>query len=193
MKLTQDFVVEQPIETVWRFFDDIPAVADCLPGARLEEVTDDGACRGTVTVKLGPMSPSFEGEAQVERDDAGHGGTIRGRGRDRRGGSRAQVRVAYRLEEVAEPSASTRVVVDADIELSGAAAQFGRTGLIEETANRLAQQFVTCLESKLSAPSAEAAGAVRAREVNGVGLLLASLWARIRRLLGNVAQRARRR
>jgi carbon monoxide dehydrogenase subunit G len=172
MKITQEFVVAQVPEAVWEFFADVPAVAGCMPGTELSEERQDGSYAGKMSVKLGPMTAGFEGEARVERDDSAQSGHIRGAGVDRRGGSRAQVEVHYRLEEVPE---GTKVIVDADLTLAGAAAQFGRTGLVKEISNRLARQFVECLEAKLSAPDADEE--VSVGEVRGLSLFLSSLWA----------------
>ncbi|GIU92357.1 MAG: hypothetical protein KatS3mg011_1263 [Acidimicrobiia bacterium] len=100
---------------------------------------------------------------------------------DRRGGSRGQVKVEYRLSP---ENGGTRVVIDADVVLSGAAAQFGRTGLINEMSNRLIGEFVDCVEGKLTAETPEEAAQVKAAEVRGFTLLLRSLWAWLRRLIG---------
>ena len=35
MLIKSDFEVPEPVDTVWKFFDDIPQVAACLPGAEL--------------------------------------------------------------------------------------------------------------------------------------------------------------
>jgi uncharacterized protein len=179
MKIENEFTVSQPLETVWRFFQDVPSVAECLPGAELTEDRGDGTYAGKVSVKLGPMAANFEGEATVRPDAAGHSGSIDGKGADRRGGSRGQVKVEYRL---AESDGGTRVSIDADVSLSGAAAQFGRTGLISEMSNRLIGDFVSCVEGKLSAETPEAAAEVRAADVRGFSLFIESLIAWIRRL-----------
>ena len=57
----------------------------------------------------------------------------------------------YRLAPV---DGGTEVTVDADVTLAGAIAQVGRTGLIQETANILVQDFVRALEREL-APAAQ--------------------------------------
>ncbi len=179
MKITNEFEVARPVDAVWEFFQDVPAVAQCLPGAQLTEDKGEGVYAGTIGVKLGPMSSTFEGECTVTPDHGARTATISGKGVDRRGGSRGQVNVEYRLEPVA---AGTKVSVDADVTLSGAAAQFGRTGLIEEMSNRLIGEFVDCLEKKLEAETPEEAAAVTAGEVKGISLFFASLWAWIKRL-----------
>jgi carbon monoxide dehydrogenase subunit G len=150
----------------------------CLPGAELTEAKGDNVYAGNVSVKLGPMTAKFEGEATVASDVAARTGSVNGKGVDKRGGSVGQVKVAYALEQV---GGRTRVTVDADVLLSGAAAQFGRTGLIKEMSSRLIGEFVSCLEAKLAASSNEEAAQVRAGDVKGFSLFFASLLAGIGR------------
>lgn len=179
MKISQEFVVVRDPETVWDFFQDIPSVARCLPGAELAGVGEDGSYEGKLTAKLGPMTASFEGTATVVADPGSRSARIEGRGVDRKGGSRGQVAVDYRLSAEGE---GTHVAVDADVTLSGPAAQFGRTGLINEMSRRLISEFVDCLEATLAASTPEEAAAVAAPEVQGVRLFFAALWASIKRL-----------
>jgi len=178
MKVTQEFEVAQPVSAVWDFFQDVPAVAQCLPGAELLEDKGDGTYVGKVEVKLGPMSAAFEGEATVTPDEAAKTGTISGKGVDKRGGSRGQVKVAYGLTAA---GSGTTVLVDADVTLSGAAAQFGRTGLINEMSKRLISDFVACLEGKLGAATEAEAESITAGDVSGFSLFLSSLIASITR------------
>jgi carbon monoxide dehydrogenase subunit G len=172
MKITNEFEVARPVDTVWEFFQDVPSVAQCLPGADLTEEKGNGVFAGSISVKLGPMSAMFEGEATVTPDPVAKSANISGKGVDRRGGSRGQVKVDYRLDGI---DSGTRVTVDADVTLSGSAAQFGRSGLINEMSTRLIGDFVECLEKKLGAATAEEAAAVTAGEVKGISLFFASL------------------
>ncbi len=97
-----------------------------------------------------------------------------------------QVKMQYGLEAI---GTGTRINVDADIILSGAAAQFGRTGLIKEMSNRLIAEFVKCLDAKLAAETPQAAAEVAAPEVKGVSLFFSSLVATVgkffKRLFGD--------
>lgn len=181
MKVSHQFEVARDSETVWEFFQDVPAVAQCLPGAELMNVNDDGSYSGKLSVKLGPMTAAFEGTAIVEPDPATKTATIEGKGVDKRGGSRGQVKLNYAIEGA---GGSSTVDIDADITLSGPAAQFGRTGLINEISKRLIGDFVECLEGKLSATSEEAADQIRAKEVRGISLFFASLWSWLKSLFG---------
>ena len=181
MKISHEFVVQRPIQQVWDYFQDVPSVADCLPGAELLEDKGDGQYTGKVSVKLGPMSANFEGQAQVTPDAESRSGVIDGKGADRRGGSRGQVKVDYQLTADGE---STKVNLDADVTLSGAAAQFGRTGLINEISGRLIEEFVACVEGKLAATTPEEAAEVKAGDVNGFMVFIQGLIAWFKKLFG---------
>jgi carbon-monoxide dehydrogenase small subunit len=179
MQLTNTFEVKRPVDAVWNAFADVPAVAQCLPGADLTADKGDGAYEGSVQIKLGPMTAKFEGEATVTRDDDTKTGHIEGKGVDRSGGSRGQVKVDYAIAAIASGS---EVTVNADISLSGAIAQFGRSGLVEEITKRLIDEFVDCLEAKMSAETAEEAAAIEAGDVKGFSLFLSGLMSWIGKL-----------
>lgn len=181
MNIAQQFNVASSPETVWKFFQDVPAVAQCLPGAELLEVNEDGTYDGKLSVKLGPMTAAFEGTATVTPDEAAKSARIEGKGVDKRGGSRGQVKMDYKIS----PDGSGSLVdIDADVTLSGPAAQFGRTGLISEISKRLIGEFTACLEGKLAAGSVEDAEEIKAGEVKGLSLFFASIWSWFKNLVG---------
>ena len=181
MKISQEFVVARPASVVWDFFQDVPSVAQCLPGAELTNANDDGTYDGNLSVKLGPMTAAFEGTATINPDAANHTAAIEGKGVDKKGGSRGQVKVVYTITDDSEGS---RVTVDADVTLSGPAAQFGRTGLINEMSKRLIGDFVSCLEGKLAASSEQEAESITSGEVKGISLFFSSLWSWLKGIFG---------
>jgi carbon monoxide dehydrogenase subunit G len=181
LNIEHEFTVARPPDVVWQLFQDVPSVAQCLPGAELLGQGEDGSYDGKLSVKLGPMAASFEGKAIVTPDPATRSATIDGKGVDRSGGSRGQVKLSYSI--VPEGNGS-KVSVHADVSLSGPVAQFGRTGLINEMSKRLIGEFVQCLEAKLAAETPVEASSIRAGEVHGISLFFASLWAWVKRLFG---------
>jgi carbon-monoxide dehydrogenase small subunit len=182
MKIKQSFMVARPVAVVWKFFQDVPAVAACLPGAELIESRTDGVQRGKVGANLGPFKASFEGEATITADPATRSGHVEGRGVDKRGGSHSRMSLDYRLSEQA---GGTRVEIDVDLTLSGPIAQFGRTGLITETANVLIADFARNLEDRISA-SARAPENVarRAHRIDFLTILLGAIWRNIKMFFG---------
>ncbi len=190
MKITQVFTVGRPLPVVWAFFHDIPRVAACVPGAEYLGAKEEGRHAGRVTTKVGPFQASFEGEADVVYDEAAHSVTANGKGVDRKGASRGKLAMTCICEAAGD---ATKVTVDADIQLSGPIAQFGRTSLFNEVAGVLVQSFVQNAEAQLvppdSAPLAPGASEPAAtsisaapvpaapKPVSGLTLLLAALKA----------------
>lgn len=173
-QIRHQFVVDRPVGEVWEFFQDIPSVAECMPGVELTEDRGDGTYGGKMKVKLGPISAQFQGDAVVgELDVSNRTGSFSAKGVDRQGGNRASATVMYGL--IADEG-RTNVEVQADLTLQGALAQFGRTGLIQEVSARLTNDFAQCLEAKLVAGTTEEAADVRAADVKGFSLFLKSLW-----------------
>lgn len=156
MQITQSFKVARPLPAVWALFQDIPEIARCMPGAELIEDKGDGNYLGRVGIKLGPFNASFEGEAKVKVDAETHTGHVEGKGMDKRGGSRSKLVMDYSLSE---GGGLTAVDIKADLQLSGPVAQFGRTGVITETANVLIAQFARNIEQKLAPAEVETAEA----------------------------------
>jgi len=187
VKISQQFTVARSPDEVWAFFQDVPAVARCLPGAELLGDKGEGVYAGKVKAKLGPFGANFEGEAKVTADPATHSGHVEGKGVDRRGGSRTRMVMDYRLRPA---GAGTEVSVDADVTLAGAIAQFGRTSLMEETARILVQDFARALEAQLApraeavpAPSPAATAPPAAPDIRAGALGLRAVWAWLKGLL----------
>ncbi len=174
MKITETITVDRDPDSVWVLFEDVPELARCLPGAELTEDKGGGVYAGKLVTKLGPMTASFEGEATVTTDASTKTGSVDGKGTDKSGGSVGQVKMQYAVK--ASESGGSVVDVDADVVLSGAAAQFGRTGLIKEMSKRLIREFVECVEAKLAAETVEEAAAVEVGDVKGISLFFSSAW-----------------
>ena len=174
LEITEAFIVHKPVESVWTLFCDVPELARCLPGAELTSDNGDGTYDGQVNVKLGPISSSFEGTANVVFDHGNRTATIDGRGVDRSGGSHGRVEVGVQLAGV--EGSTTEVNIRAKVMLAGPIAQFGRTGLVNEISRRLIDDFSTCLHAKLDAEDESTASAVEAPEVRGLSLALKAIW-----------------
>ena len=163
MEIQKSFELSQPPERVWDAFADVQLVADCLPGASILEQLGDDRYKGRFSVKLGPIAASFDGEVTIERRAEERAGKVAGKGADARSSSRASGTMSYRVAG-AETVGRSRVDVTCELTLAGALAQFGKSGVIREIANRLTAEFVKNFEARLaaSAPAAVAATAAEA-------------------------------
>jgi carbon monoxide dehydrogenase subunit G len=154
MHIDNEFQVKAPIELVWSYLLDVERVAPCLPGAELTEVVDDHTWKGKTNVKIGPVAMSFAGTVVLEdRDDAQHRVTLKAQGMEQRGKGAASATVVSRMEE---SGGGTRVVIQADLTVSGAAAQYGR-GMIADISQRMTNEFAQCLERNILAEAASSA------------------------------------
>src|SRR6185437_287785 len=98
VEIRQSITVSRPPGEVWTFFGDIAGVVPCLPGARLTRPPIGNQVEGQMSVKLGPITANFVGQARIERDEHRRRGIILGAGRDRSGGSRAVAEAEYTVE-----------------------------------------------------------------------------------------------
>jgi carbon monoxide dehydrogenase subunit G len=154
VELQHQFTVPAPVGTTWDTFMDLAGVAACFPGATVTSVEGD-RFEGTCKVRLGPIALLYAGSGQfVTRDDEAHRATIEATGKDKRGNGTAGAKVTIALDETAD--ASTAVEVTTDLNITGKPAQFGR-GVMQDVSDKLLQQFVACLEQRLTAPEPEPA------------------------------------
>ena len=148
MLIKNEFEVAQSPEKVWEFFNDIPAVASCLPGADISEQVDEDTYKGTVVVGLGPMKLTFAGEASVrERDADNRRIVVDASGSDEKG--RGEAGLVLDASVIASGS-GTKVDISQDLQLSGAAAQYGR-GMVKDVTAILLDEFAANMSAKLHA------------------------------------------
>ncbi len=148
MLIKSGFEVAQPVDKVWQYFDNIPQVAACLPGAELTEDLGDNKYLGTVAIRMGPVKLQFAGTATIkERDDAAKRIVVDATGADEKGRGQAAMLVTASL---AAARGGTRVDVTQDLQLSGAAAQYGR-GMISDVTAVLMRDFATNLQTRIDA------------------------------------------
>lgn len=154
MHIEHRIEIGRPLDEVWQFLSDVPAVVGCIPGAELSDDLGEGLYRGAFRLKVGPLTAKIEGEGLLRRDDAARSGTIEGKGIDRRGGSRVTASMSYRASEA---PGVTIVAVATDLTLTGPLSQMGRTGLIEDVATRLTEEFAKALTERLTTAAAATA------------------------------------
>jgi carbon monoxide dehydrogenase subunit G len=195
MKIEKTFELPYARETVWSKLNDAHFVAQCLPGASIVEDRGDNQYRGRMVVKVGPMAASFDGDIDIESRREEWTAVVSGKGSDTRSSSRASGSMTYKLSDGAA-SGSTRVEVMSDVNLAGPLAQFGKSGIIQEIANRITAEFIRNFETRLAADGTQAEGELTpsttppsADVLDAGNLMWSALLARIRaffsRLLGS--------
>ncbi|PRX47181.1 carbon monoxide dehydrogenase subunit G [Prauserella shujinwangii] len=151
MRLDHKFSVPAPIDDVWKALLDPERVAPCMPGATLSSVEGD-TFKGTVKVKLGPVSLLYKGSGEfLEKDEQARKLVMKASGKDARGAGTAAATVTVTLTAEGE---STKGSVASDLNVTGRPAQFGR-GMIAEVGSKILDNFALNLAGELGAAGVE--------------------------------------
>jgi uncharacterized protein len=148
MLIKSEFEVPLPPDRCWEFFQDIPGVAACLPGAALDEEVGPDEYAGRVDIRLGPFRMDFAGRAVVkERDEASRTIVVDASGADAKGRGQAAMELTARLVPTAT---GTRIELEQELQLAGAAAQYGR-GMISDVNSVLMRDFAATMQARIEA------------------------------------------
>ena len=186
IEIRETFVVEAPIDEVWRFVIDPQRVVGCMPGAELDEVVDDKTFLGTVSIKVGAVTARYAGRVQFTSvDERRHAVEMVAEGKETGGGT-ARATMSSSLQSLAD--GRTEVTTEASIDITGRIMQVGR-GMIQGVSHQLFRQFVACAKTRLETADAEAETAVDAgaEPIRAIPLIASVTWTAIvnavRRLL----------
>ena len=145
MRIENDMHVSASMEEAWALLTDIPAIAPCLPGAKLID-QDGDTYEGTMKVKVGPIVAEYSGTATVvEMNEADRTVKLTASGRDKRGAGNASADI---FASMVEDDGGTTVSIATDLKVAGKVAQFGR-GAMADISKKLLGQFAECIEAKL--------------------------------------------
>jgi len=191
MQLTNTVPVKAAPDATFALISDVQRVASCMPGAALEG-RDGDAWRGTVKVKVGPITAGYAGAVRfLEVDAEKRRLRVHAVGTDTHGSGDAEAEVS--LEVVATPDGA-QLNLSTDLVIRGKIAQFGK-GAIVAVSDRILQQFAQNLGALLlaqdgaqpaavaasesaapaSAPAAPTAPASESAELNGLSLIAGPL------------------
>lgn len=147
-KIDKEFEVVQNSELVWDFFSNPHKVVTCVPGAKITEQVDETNYKGTVKVKIGPVTTNFKGTvvlATMDKDNLEM--KITGKGSDIKGKGNASMELIGKLEK--RPDGGTHVATAMELNITGKLAQFGARMIVDVT-NQIFKQFIGNLQNKLA-------------------------------------------
>jgi carbon monoxide dehydrogenase subunit G len=158
MQLTDAFDVAAPADVLWPLLNDVERIAPFVPGFVLEDV-DGETYRGTIKVRLGAITASYNAEIDVlERDEAARRVVFELAGRERRGPGTVKANVTSQLVPNGD---ATRLDLVTDVHVTGRVAQLGM-GAMADVSRKLIGQFVKSIEQHLAAEPAGDGAATRA-------------------------------
>ena len=149
--LEREFVMRHPVDALWALFEDLPRVAECLPGVHVESADSD-RFSGRAEIRFGPVGAAFHGGGTRETDSERRTGIISGRGSDARGHATLDAELRYTMsgEETHGPETRTRVGVGIRFRIQGGLAQFNRGDLVESFADAMLAEFVRNCDRRLA-------------------------------------------
>ena len=138
MQLTNAVPVKATPDEVFALVNDVERVVSCMPGAALDGQDEDGAWRGRVKVKVGPITAAYSGTVRfLEVDSASRRLRVQARGADAHGNGDAEAEAAL---EVAEAADGAELRITTDLVIRGKIAQFGK-GAVASVSQKILQQF----------------------------------------------------
>jgi carbon monoxide dehydrogenase subunit G len=182
VQLTNTVLVEAAPDAVFALISDVQRVASCMPGAALEG-RDGDDWRGTVKVKVGPITAAYAGTVRfLEVDAEKRVLRVHASGADTHGSGDAEAEVFL---EVVPDTDGARLNLATDLVIRGKIAQFGK-GAIATVSDRILQQFAQNLGNLLLSPGGAQAPADTAAapapaataapaELNGLSLIAGPL------------------
>ena len=149
MKFTQSCTITADRQTVWDFLMNMQNVANCLAGVQALRPIDADTYEGTLRVKVGPVSLTFQGTVHVEtRDREQWHGAVRAEARDHKLGGGVQAHMDMNLLE--KSPAETEMQVALETHILGKIGEFGQPVIRKKTATML-QDFATQVSQQLLA------------------------------------------
>lgn len=180
VQINRTFPLPASADAAWTVLRDIPAVAGCMPGARITERVDETHYKGTTSLKVGPASLSFRGDIEVKSVDAS-ARTLHlfAKGTDTTGGSGASMDLKARIDAVGAQACN--LVGESEVSMSGKAAAFG-SRLMGPVADQVLGQFAANFAAHLKQAQAASPGEASAKPLNAIDLVWGAIKAWFRSL-----------
>jgi carbon monoxide dehydrogenase subunit G len=139
--------IAAPIQKVWEALNDPAVLQATIPGCQSLEMKSPTEMTATVVLKIGPIKATFNGEVTLKNLNAPNSYTIQGEGK---GGIAGFAKGGADVTLTADGADATILKYAAKADVGGKIAQLG-SRLIESTSKKLAGQFFSSFNEKVSA------------------------------------------
>ena len=141
VKAEKQLKLNQNPDMVWKMMIDPSFMVKSVPGAELTELLDDRNFNGKISLKIGPVTAKFNGEAEftklVEED---YELTLEGKGLDTSGKGGANMTMNIKLAPIDD--GGTEMKSSMSLSITGRLAQFGGR-MIVAVNNKMFDQWAT--------------------------------------------------
>lgn len=139
MILDQQATVPAPVDRVWAFINDIPAVSRCMPGVEEFTAVGSDAYEGALKVKVGPIAVRLQGKVVVaERDPVAHVSRLDVQASERRINSTVNAKATLTLRPIS--ASETQILVHTEAAILGKLGEFGQA-VMRRKGDQMMQEF----------------------------------------------------
>ena len=189
VQIDKVFPIDAPSSNAWKFLQDIPGVAGCMPGAEITEKVDESNYKGKVKVKVGPAHMAFKGDILVQGIDVDKRELkLEGKGTDVKGTSSATMDLTASVRDTED--GKCEVVGVAEVSVTGKMASLGGR-MMNQVADQILNQFganfvnnVVAMGEGEAAEEAAVKAAEQPKELNGLAFAWSLLIGFFKNLFG---------
>ena len=141
VKAEKSLKLNQEPAVIWKCMIDPSFMVKSVPGAELTEQIDERNFKGKISVKIGPVTTNFNGEAEFTKlEEADYELTMEGKGLDTSGKGGANMTMNIKLSTLED--GGTEMQSSMSLSITGRLAQFGAR-MIVAVNNKMFDQWAT--------------------------------------------------
>ena len=148
VKAKKNLKLNQDPDMIWKCMIDPSFMVKSVPGAELTEQLDERNFKGKISIKIGPVTAKFNGEAEFTKlEEADYELTMEGKGLDTSGKGGANMTMNIKLSSLEE--GGTEMQSSMSLSMTGRLAQFGAR-MIVAVNNKMFDQWATSFTELLN-------------------------------------------
>ena len=148
VKAEKNLKFNQDPDMIWKCMIDPSFMVKSVPGAELTEQLDERNFKGKISIKIGPVTAKFNGEAEFTKlEEADYELIMEGKGLDTSGKGGANMTMNIKLSTLEE--GGTEMQSSMSLSITGRLAQFGAR-MIVAVNNKMFDQWATSFTELLN-------------------------------------------
>ena len=148
VKAEKNIKLNQDPDMIWKCMIDPSFMVKSVPGAELTEQLDERNFKGKISIKIGPVTAKFNGEAEFTKlEEADYELIMEGKGVDTSGKGGANMTMNIKLSKLED--GGTEMQSSMSLSITGRLAQFGAR-MIVAVNNKMFYQWATSFTELLN-------------------------------------------
>jgi carbon monoxide dehydrogenase subunit G len=148
MKVEGGFIVDAPIDRVWRAIRDPDVVAPCIPGCQSVESLGANSYKTSVRVALGPIATTFNATVEITDEEPPKRLACVTRGEE--GGKASSLSAQSELLLTEVDGGRTQIRYSSEASIFGRLGRYG-LGMMKKKADAVGAEFATAFTQRVAA------------------------------------------